>query len=938
MTPERFRKIEELYHAAREGTPEERAALLAQADPELRREVELLLSRPSGGEFLDRPALQNAPELLEDSTVTHLAGQSVSHYRILEMLGAGGMGVVYKAFDTKLDRHVALKFLPTHLRGNEELKRRLKEEARAASTLDHPNIVVIHDIGETQDGDVFIAMAFHEGATLRDRIRAAPGGLPVAEALQIARQIATGLAKAHDRGILHRDIKPGNVIVATDGVTRIIDFGLAKSGDATLTGDGSAKGTPQYMSPEQASGKPVDVRTDLWSLGAVLYEMVSGRAPFRGENHLQVMRAVVEGQPPALRESRPGLSPEIEGIVARALRKDPAKRYQSAGEMARDLSVALAGIDAPGSQATAARAANASRRRWIYGAALLVTLLACAGLAWRFGAPRTPVTSASEFIQLTNFTDWATAPALSPDGRMVTFLRGGAYFLGDGQVYVKMLPDGESRQLTNDPNVKYGPVFTPDGSRVAYTELFRVAHRSFETWTVPILGGPPAPLMANAAGLGWIGPDRVLFSGIMPGTLRHMGILTAKESRAEERAIYFPAHQRAMAHYSWLSPDRSSVLIVEMDDTQAWQRCRVVPMDGKSAGTQVGPEGACGAAAWSPDGRWVYLNVELGGSSHLWRQRWRNRAPDGKPEQITFGPTEEEGLAAAPDGKSLIASIGVRRSSVWTHDVSGDRLVSQEGSASAPALSADGKRLYYLLQKNNQSDVKDLWQRDLVSNKSNPVLPGMRIVDYEISRDETQVALTAVGKEGQREIFVAASDRSAPPRLVVQGGDSVSFGAGGQLIFRQLSAKTDYLAHIQADGSGLERIQDLPILAKSGASPDGEWVLAGGAGTTHGMFGVSVKGKVRRQICTTRCDGKWSPDGKYFYLTVGQPARSNGRTTYILPIPRGAGLPDLPLIDESGPSGMRSIPQMSVAPGPDPGTYAFATAEFQGNLFRIPLH
>lgn len=440
--------------------------------------------------FLDRPAIENAPQLLEDSTVTRVAGQTVSHYKILEMLGTGGMGVVYKAFDTKLDRHVALKFLPTHLRRNEELKRRLKEEARAASTLDHPNIVLIHDIDETPDGDLFIAMAFHEGATLRDRIGAASGGLPVAEALEIARQIATGLARAHERGILHRDVKPGNVIVAQDGVARIIAFGLAKSSDATVTADGSTKGTPLYMSPEQASGKPVDFRTELWSLGAVLYEMLAGKPPFRGESQLQVMRAVADDQPPALREALPGLCLEIEAIVARALQKDPAKRYQSAGEMARDLYAALAGIDARGSQAAAAWAAPAIRRRWLYGAAAVATLLAGVGLAWRFGAPRGPVTYPSEYIQFTNFSDSATAPALSPDGRVVTSFRGGGYFLGDGQKYVKMLPDGESRQLTNDPNVKYDPVFTPDGSRIAYTEVFTTTH-SWDTWTVPVLGGPP---------------------------------------------------------------------------------------------------------------------------------------------------------------------------------------------------------------------------------------------------------------------------------------------------------------------------------------------------------------------------------------------------------------------------------------------------------------
>jgi Tol biopolymer transport system component len=729
------------------------------------------------------------------------------------------------------------------------------------------------------------------------------------------------------------------VIVAKDGVARIIDFGLAKSHDATATLDGTTKGTPLYMSPEQASGKPVDYRTDLWSLGAVLYEMLAGRPPFQGETPLQVMRAVTQDEPPALRTLRPELPPGVDAIAARALQKDPAARYQSAAEVARDLSAALAGQAL--ASVTVAQPALGARRRAISLAAALAVLAAAALLAWRFGRRPGPATSASEYIQITNFADSGCAPALSPDGRMLTFFRGGAYFLGDGQVYVKLLPDGESKQLTNSSNAKYDPVFTPDGSRVAYTELqLQRETVSWDTWTVPVLGGPPARLMANAAGLSWVSPDRVLFSEIMAGTVLHMGIVTAKESRAEERRIYFPAHERAMAHYSWPSPDRSSVLIVEMDPSQAWLRCRVTPMDGKSAGIQVGPAGACTAAGWSPDGRWMYLNAMVGGASHLWRQRWRNHAPDGEPQQITFGPTEEEGLAVAPDGKSLIASVGVRQSSVWTHDSAGDRMVSQEGSASAPALSADGKRLYYLLQKSNRTEVKDLWQRDLVSGNSRSVLPGLPIVDYDISRDETQVAYTAVGAGNEKEIFMVAADRSTPPRQVVRGGDSVSFGAGGQLIFRQLGAHANYLARIQTDGSGLERIQNLRISDKTGASPDGNWVVTGDADGVSGAFAVSLKGQVRCQLCTGQCDAKWSPDGKYLYLTVGDPKRSKGQT-YIIPIPRGVGLLDLPrdgLDAVGGLSGMRSIPGTFVAPGPDPQTYAFARSEFRGNLFRIPLH
>jgi eukaryotic-like serine/threonine-protein kinase len=392
-----------------------------------------------------------------------------------------------------------------------------------------------------------------------------------------------------------------------------------------------------------------------------------------------------------------------------------------------------------------------------------------------------------------------------------------------------------------------------------------------------------------------------------------------------------------MAHYSWLSPDRSSVLLVEMDPSQAWIRCRVAPMDGKSSGLQVGPEGACTAAAWSPDGRWMYLNVLVAGSSHIWRQRWWNHAPEGNPQQITFGPTEEEGLAVAADGKSLIASVGVRQSSIWTHDSSGDRMASQEGSASGPVLSADGKRLYYLLQKNNQSGLQDLWQRELDSGKSNPVLQGLRIVDYDISRDETQVAFAAIGVGGEREIFVAAADKGSPPRLVYQGGDEVTFGAGDQLIFRQLSAQADYLARVRTDGSGLERIQDLSINERSGDSPDGEWILTSGRGAKRGTFAISLKGRPGRQICESLCDGKWSADGKYLYLTPAGETRSRGRT-YALPVAPGLGLPDLPVIGQGAPTGALSIPQAEVAPGMNPETYACAKSAFQGNLFRIPLH
>ena len=258
---------------------------------------------------------------------------------------------------------------------------------------------------------------------------------------------------------------------------------------------------------------------------------------------------------------------------------------------------------------------------------------------------------------------------------MVTFIRGGEFFLSEGQIYVKLLPNGDTIQLTDSPRPKLAPVFAPDGSRVAYT-LVDVTRNpvSWDTWSVPVYGGQATRVLPNAAALVWLDDQRVLFSEIKPPGI-HMGIVTSTEERADHREVYFPAHERGMAHFSYASPDRKSVLLVEMDRTGAWQPCRLVPFDGSSAGLEVRPAGGCIAAAWSPDGRWMYLNAQVDGSFHLWRQRF----PEGTPEQITFGPNEEEGLAMAPDGKSLVTSIGVRHSSIWMHDAGGDRALSFGG-------------------------------------------------------------------------------------------------------------------------------------------------------------------------------------------------------------------------------------------------------------------
>ncbi len=897
MSPDHFRQIDELYQTARKASASDRAVLLAQTDPELRREVELLLAQPTGGGFLDRPVIENAPHLVDDSaatatvTVTELAsGVRLGPYQIQSKLGEGGMGEVFRAIDTRLGRAVAIK--TTRVQFSERFER----EARVIASLNHPNICTIHDVGPN-----YLVMELLEGETIAAKLKSGP--LPVKTALLYASQIVAALVEAHSKGIVHRDLKPANVMVAKSGV-KVLDFGLAKSGqDETVTGSNMVIGTPAYMAPEQREGKPADARSDIYSFGCLLHEMSTGSR--------------VSTQ----RKRMP--SPKLERIVSRCLEQEPARRWQSAAEVEQE----LAGVTA----------AEGRRNRMLAGAAG-AGALAMVGIAgWYSGTPKRPVTSPSEYVQITDFNDSASAPALSPDGRMVTFFRGGNPWLTPEQIYVKQLPDGQSMQVTNDPFSKYNPVFTPDSSRIAYTRRIRGGATAWETWTVPVTGGSPTKLMGNAAGMRWIGNGRILFSEVMSGTVAHMGLVTSQESRVDEREISFPDHERAMYHYSFLSPDQKSILAVEMNTTGGWSPCQLLPMTGASTARPVGPPGSCTAAAWSPDGKWMYFNAEIDGATHIWRQRF----PDGVPEQITSGPSEEQGLAVAPDGKSLISSVGVRQSSVWMHDATGEHPLSPEGSAISPKFSADGNRVYYMLRKNT-AGASELWSTERASGMSHAALPGVPLIDFDISHDGQRVAFTA-RNDSDLQISIAPLDGSAPPRPVVRGGDNVFFGPAGELIFLQLAAHANYLARVKADGTGLERILDQTITTMGFASPDGNWVTVSGIKGEVGTVAVSLKDRTRKKICAALCSVSWSADGAYLYVKM-DPGLAKTRPTLVFPIPRGASLPVALPAEGLRPDnlgnlhGIQKIDQDSPGPGPDPQTYAFVKSEFVGNLFRIPLH
>jgi Tol biopolymer transport system component len=662
---------------------------------------------------------------------------------------------------------------------------------------------------------------------------------------------------------------------------------------------------------------------------------VTAQPAFPGDTISDTIAAVLDHEPD-MRALPADFPTTVKHLLRRCLDKDFKQRLRDIGEARVELEALVA---AP------PRHSRPTYRR--VGLNVLALLVVAAGIGVFYSTrPSAPVTSPSEYTQLTNFTDSAVAPSLSPDGRMVTFKRGEDSFLSRGQIYVKLLPNGESVQLTNDAGRKYAPVFTPDGSRIAYT--YRPTSGVWDTWIVPVLGGQPRLFLPNASGLTWIADHRVMFSEIKTGI--HMGIVTTMESRTDSREIYLQPNEHGMAHHSYASPDRQWVLVVEMVGAHAFaERCRLIPFDGSSAGRQVGPQGPCTSAAWSPDGKWMYFGATVGGKSHLWRQLF----PDGAPEQITFGPLEEEGIAVAPDGRSLVTSVGTRRSAIWIHDAASERAISSEGYAAAPRLSRDGTHVVYLLARDWvlsrfgwEPSSSELRSVDLASGKTNSLLPGISVTDYDISSDDKEVAFTTRDSSGEPQIWLASLDRRTPPRQIARAGDQVSFAADGHLAFRSLEANTNRLIRIKKDGMGPEQLTTAPVLDKYGVSPDGEWVLISSPGA--GTLAVPIRGSgAPRKICAPACQAGWSSDGKFFYVSLDPSAVTSPGTpgkVLAIHVPAGKALPELPVSSINVAAavaelpGTRVIEHGSLLTGPDPSTFVFTKTDLQRNLFRIPLH
>jgi serine/threonine protein kinase/WD40 repeat protein len=935
VTPERWQEVKVILAGALEREPEERRVYLDQActEPALRREVQSLIeAHEQRGTTLMGQSFVGTTEALK-------SGTKLGPYEILARIGAGGMGVVYKARDTRLRRTLALKLLPEGALVDEIARTRLLHEAQNASALNHPNIATIYEVGEGA-GRIYIAMELVEGRSLDALLK--NDALPFETTIRFGLEVSSALAHAHERGIVHRDLKPANIVITADGRAKVLDFGLAKRLSAaeleeatrsqrSLSEAGAIVGTLRYMAPETLRGEPADARTDVWALGVVLYEMAGGAAPFQGRTTYELTSAILR-EPPGPLPQR--VLPGLRAVIQRCLAKEREQRYQRAAEVR----AALEAISSHTVELGTSSKPRSARRWMLIGWGVpLILLLGLGAFEW-FHLKESPPAPASQesWVQVTDFADSAVSPALSPDGRILTFIRGEQTFTGAGQVYAKLLPDGESVQLTHDSLPKMSPQFSPDGSTIAYMA------GGWNTWIVPVLGGEPRLMLPNAEGLTWIDPGHLLFSEIKTGI--HMAVVTATDTRDRSRDVYVPPRERGMAHRSALSPDHKWVLVAEMDNG-GWLPCRLVPFDGSSSGSPVGPQGAgCTYAAWSPDQKWMYLSSDKGSRFHIWREHF----PNGELQQVTSGPTEEDGSAIAPDGASLITSVGLRESTIWVRDRKGERQLSSEGYAENPHFSPDGKKLYYLIRRHGVSGQfvsGELWVADLETGRSQRLLPDTLVGGYDISPDGSQVVFSAKDEENHSHVWLASLDLRFPPRQFASSvnEDEPRWGGADNIYFRAAESKSNFLYRMKSDGSERSKILANPILEFHAVSPDGHWATVlgqiSGQDPVARLFASRLDGGSQVRICAVYCLSHWTSDGKTFMVIMGT---MEGTKTLVAPVSPATGLPTLPPAGLATIADMESVKGAKIMDGPvtlgsTPGLSATVREDVHRNLYRVPL-
>lgn len=585
-------------------------------------------------------------------------------------------------------------------------------------------------------------------------------------------------------------------------------------------------------------------------------------------------------------------------------------------------------------------ASPASRKHWYAALAFLAAVVAAAGwFALHLAALRHDgALPEIRYEQITDLNDSAVSPALSPDGKTVAFFRDDTWFPVTGPLYAQSLIGGEPQLVADDPRPKYGLTFTPDGSALAYSVF---AARTFDTYTVPVAGGTPQLFLRNAAGLTWLDSQNLLFSRNDVGV--HLGVVKGTASKGATEVVYFPEHQRGMAHLALPSPDKKWILVVEMDQSGHWAPCRLVALQGAHDTRQIGPKAPCTAAAWSRDGRWTYFTARTNGESHLWRQRF----PDGTPQQITFGAVEEEGIAVEPSGDSLITSAGTSTHALWLHSSTGEHALTSEGEVlegqTPPVFRPGNQSIFFLLRRNTSSAGGELRRIDLLTGRETELLPGVIPLEFDISPDAHSVVYTAAAPNGGTALWLASIQGSAPPvNLGVGNARFPRFGAPGEIIFQATDGTANFVEAVHTDGTARHRLLPFSISELFAVSPQGRWAVAM-MSETPTVAALPLDGGPPRVLCKGLCRPQWAADDRFLVVPLtAVPGRSPSRSAAI-PIGPGEVLPALPadgLRADTPPStvpGMRWLDLSGIIPGPDLATYAFVKHTTHCNLFRLTL-
>ena len=741
------------------------------------------------------------------------SGTSLGNYEIVAPLGAGGMGEVYRARHKTLDREVAIKVLPAHLATDPMALARFEREAKAVAALSHPNILAIHDFG--QHGDVRIAYAVMEllqGETLRDRL--AGGALPLRKVLQIGADIADGLAAAHDKGIVHRDLKPENIFVTADGRVKILDFGLARQIEPGALGDaetsdgrtvlgrtepGMVMGTVGYMSPEQVGGRPADHRSDIFSLGCVLYEMASGQRAFRRETAAETMTAILREDPPELPRDTGVRPAAFESTVRHCLEKRPEERFQSARDLAFALR-SLLGSSSSGETATSAVAASAPAptrgRRPLALAALVVGALVFGAIAFALGGRYavSPAPAAGprvvSFAQATDQPGVETTPSLSPDGKSLVYAK------GDGtnmDLYLLRVGGRNPVNLTPDsPTDDRQPAFSPDGERIVFRSerdgggVFLMAASGESVTRLTDFGYHPSwsPEGSHIA----VSPITFVSPSGLQGEITGLSIVDVKSGQV--RAL--PLKARALQP-AW-SPDGSRIAYWALRGKTGQRDLWTVAADGSDAGSGGVPVTDDAALdwnpTWSPDGRYLYFSSTRGGPINLWRVRIDQRVGNAldEPEPVTTPST-------------------------WSGYLS---------------FSRDGTRLAFASQAFQSTLLRVPFDaaREVLTGRPEPILAGTRAIrDHALSPDDKWVAFTEAGVP--EDLFVARIDGTQYRRLTDDAfrdrGPAWSPDGTRIAFYSDRSGSYD-LWTIRPDGSGLAALTNgagipgFPVWSPDGAA------------------------------------------------------------------------------------------------------------------------